>query len=181
MQKIKLNRIWENHPKKGVHTVCLDHEHKWEFTQRKKADEFLVKVSNYLTRGLEILNSKYIEAFTIYRRIIFAIDHPFMRVSIQRSVDGINKQFDWILDQTNWEITSDRQGAIFPKMNLIYESIYSMLSQIRTVADRRNEIILKHEIDGLITQLEIFSREYEKFHLELRNWQECKVIKLEIA
>ena len=173
MLKLQLGQISSQ---KGAYQVFLDRDHKYVFTRKKSAEDFLIKVSSFLTRSLEILNKQYLEAYQIYRRIYFTVDKPFVRLSVNRYCNSIEEQFEWIFNRGS---IGEGQYYIMPKINLIYSDIYSMLSALKTIASQRNETISEHEIDNLLLIINMYYEQIEEFRLELRNPKLCKIVELE--
>lgn len=174
MLKVNLHKP-EREKRKFV--VFFDSEAKFTFTDQRKAEAFVNKVSVKCTEVLVFINTEYADLYKRYRDLFFEINNNDDRMAIERSFEYINSKINWMLFRTsgtnyNYMTIRNIEGCLNELM-----SLYTLITPVEI--SRRNTTIghLNNVKSNVILNL---LSDFLKFEEDLKINVQTKIVQLKV-
>lgn len=151
MKRIKFNKILKNpapkHFKKAPYLVPGVEPLRGEFTNRKEAVKHCNNIARQLNLAAVEINLIYIEAFTVYRRLIFNL----------KNAEAINQQFNNFHFNFNrlFIVTANYEHFVFINFNKCHEAIKKALQLLQEEARANYDFNLLLELKSLQKRLTV--------------------------
>lgn len=175
MLKVNLHKP-EKEGKKFV--VFFDSGAKFVFTDKRKAETFVNKVSLKCTEVLVFINLEYADLYKRYRDLFFEINSNDDRLAIEKSFEYINSKINWMVFRTsgpnyNYMTIRSIEGCL---NELI--SLYTLITPIEI--SRRNTTVCHLNNVKSNVLLNLLS-DFLQFEEELKIKVQTKVFQLKVS
>ena len=155
MKKINLQTIQKAdkssiRTKQRKHSVLLNWDARFYFSDIKDAKAFLVKTNDFLTFKLFEMNELYIEVFGHYRRAWFYME-LLQDTDCKSAINSIENSFKLIIDRSHWA-----NGPVLVQnwFRQISESLYLILNKINELHHKRGNWAEMRIISALVARID---------------------------
>lgn len=170
MKKVKIKNL--SKVKRG-YSVFIDSENTFIFSSEKKAKQFLIKLSKFLTQQAFELNKVYTELYSEYRRLYFTISVSLSSV--------IENQFNDVSNHIKRSLMISGQNSNYFSKNHLEQS-YSLLEsityQLLGLVKKSSFTPLIYLLNSIQSHLDRLRNEFQKLEVyrEKTNFQQFKLM-----
>lgn len=166
MNKIAFYTIHKQTFGQENYSIYLSPEHCYEFTNKRKGEIFLVKISNYLTTHLLTLNHLSTSVYSLYRRFYFVLPYHTI-LSIDEDFKNLTFKFSRVLFINNTGINS----ILFTYKNIddIADTYKSIIRTLSSTANKRKWVNEVWECNCMIRNIEVLVDNFQQFKLETKD------------
>ena len=131
----------------------------YNFKSRRKAEDFIRAVDNYINTQFEMVNANLISVYATYRRLSWYI-HAYDRTSIRLQINEIEQAIELSVDRSDW---SSYKNTIFAKLDYCIELLGNILGRMQEISKQKKYTVLNGEIRSNIAAVDMLKREVERF------------------
>lgn len=162
MRKIKLSKISKLND--GYH-VYLGSNHRYVFTQKRKAQKFLGDVNTFLNKQLSLLNETYSNAHKLFRDYYFVIEkNDYLRI-LRKNLNHIEESIDLALSRYHYE---NGTAFTFSHLSSVYDNLINVFTTLYGIASRRKDTPTVYQIDNVLERIDMFKERFDKLKLSYR-------------
>lgn len=163
MNKIRLNKdfIFRD----GVYQVYIANKF-YHFGSRRKAEDFIRGVDNYLNAQFELVNSNLIGLYATYRRLSWYLSN-YDRQAIRLQINEIEKAIELSISRSEW---SSWRVTTFSKLDYCIELLDSTLGRMQEISKQKKYIVLSGEIRAHIMSIDMLKLECERFDVKNKKY-----------
>jgi len=160
---------------KKKHIVYLDSENRYEFSNKRKAKDFLIHVSKEMTVCLFFLNEEFLELSKYYRHYFLNDDHH-LRQRIQSSVDFIDHNIDSILRNgasTSPGVEDNRNTYTIKAIEGCFFELLSVYKLLIGISKKRMDPFTRQKIELRYRITELYMIDFKHFEekINIKNSQ----------
>tara|TARA_R100000541_G_C1878244_1_gene81931 strand:- start:34 stop:576 length:543 start_codon:yes stop_codon:yes gene_type:complete len=131
----------------------------YNFKSRRKAEDFIRAVDNYINTQFEMVNANLISVYGTYRRLSWYI-HPYDRTSIRLQINEIEQAIELSIDRSDW---SSWRNTIFAKLDYSIELLGHILGRMQDISKQKKYTVLSGEIRSNSAAVELLKIEVQRF------------------
>ena len=163
MSKIKINKdIIE---RDGAFQVYISNKF-YHFKSRRKADDFIRGVDNYLNAQFEMINANLISVYGTYRRLNWYLSN-YDRQAIRLQINEIEQSIELSLERSDW---SSWRVTTFSKLDYCIEMLDTILGRMQEVSKQKKYIVLSGEIRSNIMAIDLLKLEVQRFEVKNKKY-----------
>lgn len=168
MLNIKLNTVYYQ---QGKYTIYLDHETKFYFSNKRKAQDFLVQLSHKIDKSMLFISETLTDLLEAYNLYNLADDDYKFKFEVQNSIEYINNRIAWVTQRHD---STNSQAIVIQSINGCYRELTQAFSLIRDKAAQRNDTIAKKRCELRLDIIDMYSSNY--LHSDFGQQVQMKVI-----
>ena len=131
----------------------------YNFKSRRKAEDFIRAVDNYINSQFEMVNANLISVYATYRRLSWYI-HSYDRTSIRLQINEVEQSIELSIDRSDW---SSWRNTIFAKLDYSIELLGNILGRMQEISSKKKYTVLNGEIRSNIAAIELLKIEVQRF------------------
>ena len=160
MDKIKLNK--DIVVRDGTYQVYISNQF-YHFSNRRKAEDFIRAVDNYLSAQFEMINVNLISVYGTYRRLSWYLE-AYDRQAIRLQINEIESAIELSLSRSDW---SSWKVTTFAKLDYSIQTLDTILGRMQQVAKQKKYVVLSGEIRANLRAVDLLKLEANRF--DVRN------------
>lgn len=161
MLKVAISKVTVFNKK---YNVFLDSENKFDFSNKREAEDFVRFVSAELNQALVFLNEEYVELERFYRTYFFAIADFKFKQNVENSLEYLRNRINRSLLQPD---TENKNTIVYRGIEgcfLELLSVYEVLDQKAVV---RRDFVTKQRIQNRHKIVELMAVDFKRFGLKI--------------
>lgn len=163
MDKIKLNK--DIVVRDGTYQVYLSNQF-YHFSNRRKAEDFIRGVDNYLNAQFEMINVNLISVYATYRRLSWYLTN-YDRQAIRLQINEIESSIELSLSRSNW---SSWKVTTFSKLDYSIELLSAICERMAEISKSKKYIVLSSEIRSNLKAIDMLKLECQRFDVKNKKY-----------
>lgn len=150
---------------KKKHIVYLDSENRYEFTNKRKAKDFLRHISKEMTACLFFLNEEFLELNKYYRHYFLNDDHH-LRQRLQKSVEFVDDMINSILRNgasTSMGLEDNRNTYTIKAIENGFFELLSAYKLLIGISKKRMDPLTRQKIELRYRITELYMIDFKHF------------------
>jgi hypothetical protein len=154
MLNVKLNTVYYH---QGKYTIYLDHETKFYFTNRRKANDFLVQLSKKMDEAVLFISEALSDLTEFYNLYSLADEDYKFKFEVKTSIDYLNNRIAWVTQRHD---STNSQAIVIQSINGCYRELTQAFSCIKDKAAQRNDTLTKRRCELRLDIIDMYSHNY---------------------
>ena len=163
MKKIHLNK--DVTERDGTFQVYIANKF-YHFTSRRKADDFIRAVDNYLNAQFELINSNLISIYGTYRRLSWYLT-SYDRQAMRLQINDVEQSIELSIERSEW---SSWRVTTFSKLDYSIELLSAICERMAEISKQKKYIVLSSEIRSNLKSIDMLKLQCQRFDVKNKKY-----------